>query len=263
LIYFPRRDGEARVDPLRSAVPEAVWQDILFRSEFFDRGLAPPSRVSGGGSICLHGWFYVVEATDPTPASDHSAGVRRASSEGCQPNLAMLYAIEIERAALPLFPPCARLDARLHRTPASRLAACRLLHGDRMAAAEVLNLADAFQAIGGPGDAGRLSRVLTDRSVIDWNGERHDGPNSAAFWASHAAPTLGVTNLAYRSVNGERADRVRLSGTLVRPVDTPRGRATGMETAQVEQIWTGEGGFFRVERATVGPWQAYPRVEPQ
>lgn len=39
---------------------------------------------------------------------------------------------------------------------------------------------------------------------------------------------------------------------------TSRGRATGRETARVEQIWTGEGGFFRVETATVGPWQPYP-----
>ena len=258
-VYFPRRQSEDRIEPFHASVPQEVWQDVLARSTVFDRAPVPLPVAPRTAPICLHGRRYMVEATDPLPSGGEMTTVRRAVENQCHPGLAQQYAVDVERATLPFFPPCARLASSRHGGAAAQLAACRILYGDRTAAAEVLNLAEAFQAISGPGDAGRLSRALTDAAVIDWNGERNVGGGSAAtFWATHATPSIGVTNLIYRSVDGERADRVRLVGLLMRSVDTPRGRATGSEIARVEQIWTGEGGLFRVESATVGPWEPYP-----
>lgn len=258
-VHFPRREREVAADPLRARVPWAVWQDVLFRSALFNRDLVPLPPGPESSTICLHGWIYVVEATDPPRSRGESASMRRAVGDACEPNLMQPYAIEIERMALPLFPHCARLATNHYRNPSTQLAACRILRGDSMAAAEVRNLAEVLRTISGPADAARLAGVLTDNSLIDWNGERNEGQGSAAaFWATHAAPIRGVTSLYFESIEGESANRVRLTGTLTRTTDTGRGGATGMETARVEQIWTGEGGFFRIERANVGPWEPYP-----
>lgn len=255
-VHFPRREGGEAPDSLQAAVPWAVWQDILFRSAHFDRELVP---LPPPGGLCMHSWVYTIEATDPARSREEPATQRRAVEDACAQGLARHYAIEVERATLPLFPHCARLASNQHPSPSTQLAACRILRGDRMAAAEVRNLAQALRTIGGAGDAARLTQVLTDLSVINWNGERNEGHGSAApFWAAHAAPTRGVTNLYFESIEGESASRVRLTGTLTRTTDTSRGGATGTETARVVQIWTGAGGFFRVESATVGPWEPFP-----
>lgn len=258
-VHFPRRERDGAREPLHANVPWAVWQDVLFRSARFDRDLVPLPPRPEPPAICLHGWSYAVEATDPPRSRGESASLRRAVGDACEPNLVPPYAIEIERMALALFPHCARLAANQHRNPSTQLATCRILRGDRMAAAEVRNLAEVLRTISGPADAARLAGVLTDNSLIDWNGERNQGQGSAAaFWATNAAPIRGVTSLYFESIEGESASRVRLTGILTRTADTAGGRATGMETARVEQIWTSEGGFFRVERAVIGPWESYP-----
>jgi hypothetical protein len=65
----------------------------------------------------------------------------------------------------------------------------------------------------------------------------------------------GWTNIAFERVEGETADRVRMTGLLSRTTDTPRGAGTGNESAPVELIWVRDhNGGLRVERATVGRW---------
>jgi hypothetical protein len=257
-VHFPRRAGGQAEPPLQTALPWAVWQDVLFRSAYFDRDLAALPSRGGSRSICLDGGTYLVEATDPPLSREEPPTLRRAIGHDCEDGLAKQYAAEVERAALPLFPHCARLDPRQYPSPILQLEACRSLRGDRMAAAEVLNDAEAFRAISGSWDAARLARIFSERSRIDWNGERNEGGGAAAFWAAHATPAISVTNISYESIEGESADRVRLTGTLSRFVETRRAGVTAIETARVEQIWVRYLGAFRVESATVGPWEPYP-----
>lgn len=259
-VHFPQRAGQQAEPPLQAALPWAVWQDVLFRSDYFDRNLTELPSRGGSRSVCLDGGTYLVEATDPALSREDPPTLRSALGHDCQDGLAKHYAAEVERAALPLFPPCARLDSRQYPTSVLQLEACRILRGDRMAAAEVRNSAEGFRAISGPWDAARLAPVFTERSRIDWNGERNPPDGSAAtFWVAQATPEIGLTSIHFASIEGESPDRVRVAGTLSRPINTPRGRATGSETARVEQIWVRDhGGAFRVESATVGPWEPYP-----
>jgi hypothetical protein len=132
--------------------------------------------------------------------------------------------------------------------------ACRLLKGDRFAAAEVLNEASLFRQVNGPGDARLLKSTFASDAVVDWNGERNKDPLTAEdFWAAKATEG-GHTNLFFESVEGETANRVRLRGFLSRYREGP-GDQSIYEKAQVEQVWsTRFGDDFAIERATVGPF---------
>lgn len=140
------------------------------------------------------------------------------------------------------------------------LAACRMLEGDRMAAAEVLNLSEAFQRVRGPQDAAALAGVFDYRAKIDWNGRGNQGVGSAAaFWAAEVAPSSGSANFDIQSVRGESANRMSLTGTLSRAVASPGGQANAYETAKVEQIWRRDGNNdVKIESATIGPWVGTP-----
>ena len=108
------------------------------------------------------------------------------------------------------------------------------------------------------GDTTRLAGLFSARSELRWDGARRAG-DPAALWAARVAPSLGVTRLSIEAVEGIGPRRARLTGHLTRTVDTPRGTATGIETAQVEQLWRRDrDGQFRVTRATVGSWQPFP-----
>lgn len=251
-VHFPRlRDGRLR-EPLTVALSREAWRAALLRQADFTS--TPPARDPS--ILCMHGWTYLIEAADPVRGRE--AEQRRAIENSCDFGPAARHAAEIERAALPFFPYCARLDPRQHRNPASQLAACALLRGDRMAAAEVMNLAAPFRAITGPWDAAQLASVLTARSRINWNGERNEiGGSAAAFWATRAAPRISATTIRFEAIEGGGAGRVRAWGRLSRFVDGPQGLTT-IETARVEQIWVRQpAGAFQVESATVGPWVPY------
>ncbi len=255
-VHFPRRGSTEPEPPLRAALPWAVWEDILFRSRYFDRSLMP---LPGGRTLCLHGGTYLVEATDPPRVREESTAPRRALARDCEESLAIQFAAELGRAALPLFPHCARLASRQHTSPSLQLRACRILRGDRMAAAEVMNAAEGFRAISSSWDAAGLASVLDERSRIDWNGVRNPpASNAPLFWVERAMPTTGVTGLDFETIEGESPGRVRLTGSLGRSIERSRGVDAAVETARVEQVWVRDrNGAFRVESATVGPWQPY------
>jgi hypothetical protein len=258
-VHFPRRDGEAAPAPLEASVPQPVWDDILFRSAFFDRALAPAAADPEAVAICLHSWIYTVEATDPAPAPGQPATSRRVTQDACRHGLAQFYAIEMERAALPLFPACARLESRQHRNEAAQLAACRLLRGDRMAAAEVMNRADAFRRLRGADDTGYLAGIFAPGSSIDWNGLRYRGADAAAFWISKSAEG-GNARFYPEAIEGLSDRRVRVTGVVARTVDAP-GQRSIIYRARVEQIWAfGPAREFQIQSATVGPFEAAPQA---
>jgi hypothetical protein len=243
-VHFPRRPDGKRLEPLRATVPLDVWESLVRRSAHFDRQLLPPPSDPGlsesdGMSLCMHSWVYTVEATDPARGDYRPATLRRRTEDACDDGLAEAYAIEVQRAAVPLIPPCARLDPRQYRNEASLLSTCGMLAGDRLAAAEVLNRAMAFRDADASGElAGRFRFDAT----VDWNGERNSGAGSAAkFWDGKVLGN-GGSHFYFDGIEGKSADQVLVKGLLFRSVAVPKGAAEVDEMARVEQIWTADEG---------------------
>jgi hypothetical protein len=252
-VHYPRRSDGRRPSPLQAPVPERVWRDVLGLSEPFDAR----SRPSNPRTICLDGGTYLVEAVDPDRAGRLGGATRQTLGHSCERGPTPAYAYAIARLALPLFPACARIDARRYAQPVRQLGACRLLNGDRMAAADVLSRARGFSVTANAEDTMRLAGLFSTRSELRWDGAPQAG-DPATIWAARAAPSIGVTRFRIEAVEGLSSRRVRLTGHLTRPVDTRLGTATGPETARVEQLWQrNRDGFFRVARATVGPWEPF------
>lgn len=256
-VHFPREDDVKRSEPLRAAVPLDVWESVLRRSDLFDRRLeSPPTARSGGDSdeilLCLHSWVYTVEATDPAQGKYRPATLRSRVEDACDDGPAEAYATELTIAAVPLLPPCARLDRGRHRNAATLLSACRLLRGDRLAAAEVMNRLDELRNVEGPEDAALARGLFASGAQIDWAGELHK-EGGASTWAKKIAEG-GRTVLYYDAFEGESADRVRFVGLFSRSIEGE----DKYRQARVEQIWTREDGHFRIERATVGPFEPEP-----
>jgi hypothetical protein len=250
-VHHPRREGRPTAEPFRVPVTQAAWNEVAERGSTFERRFAPiPGRSD---MICLHSWVFTIEAAEPSRFAARPFGIRRKVEDACNSGPGQAYAQEVQRIALPLVPHCAALDPDQHRNAASILSFCRLLKGDRLAAAEVANGAMAFRSLGGSADSGRIAGRFAEETAIDWAGEQYRGPGHRAgeFWASRSAPSAGtVTNMSFERIEGETGARVRVVGRLSRSL----GDAN--ETAAVEQIWVRDiNGAMRIERATVGPWQ--------
>lgn len=255
-IHFPRREGQRATPPLEAPVSHTVWGEMLRRSANFDRSYTPRPQNPEEVSICLHSWVYTVEANDPARTNLARASLRRKTEDSCQRGPAVEFAADLQRAALPLFPHCDRLDPGQHRNPAAQLAACAALTGDRMAAAEVMNRLGAFRRARGTQDGQLLAGLFAQRARIDWNGVRSD-PNDlyqGNFWLARMAAD-GAPGFYHDRVEGLAADRVRVTGTLQRSTDGP---AASHFRAPVEMIWVfGPSQEFQVDSATVGAWERY------
>lgn len=249
-VDFPSSDRRIS-GPLTVPLPLALWHDINARTASLPwTSPPPPSDPKGELSICLHAWVYTLEAATP--------GVRRVTEDACRRGPGQDFASWLADATVPLFPHCAALDKKRHRNSATLLRSCGILSGrDRMAAAGAMNGAQAFRGIGGERDAASLAPYFARTVTIDWTGDRPDSADAARFWAARMGPGDGsVAHLYVDRVEGLALNRVRLIGKLGRSTATPRGRWTGSEQATVEQIWTRQpDGVFRIERASVGPWQ--------
>jgi len=255
-VHYPRQEGQPRPEPLQAPVPQAVWDDIFRRSRNFDRSFAPrPDDDPSVIRMCIHPWVYTIEGTDPAIGNQPGTS-RRKTESACEGGPGAFYAHEVERAALSLLPHCAALDRSQHRREASMLDACRMLRGDRLAAAEVLNLAGAFGRASTPEEAGLIYGRFGYRAIVDWNGSSNEGPGSAlGFWIRKRVEE-GRASFFVQSVDGESADRVRLLAMLSRSIEVPEGQERRYESARVEQIWVrGQGVDFTIESATVGPWE--------
>ena len=258
-VHFPRREVDGTETPLQAAVPMAVWNEVIDRSGTFHRRfVAAPESSAGSGVIvlCMHSWVYTIEASDPGGLQNER--IRRKTEDACEDGPGEVYADDIERLALSLIPHCAALAPDQYRNRAALLSACRILRGDRLAAAEVRNRADAFTHVEGLSDSGMISGLFGNDAAVVWNGERHTGRGYEAdeFWAARMASSGDGTAFFIHSVEGVSADRVRLSGSLWRPTGTLCSQSPGSDAAAVEQVWTRMNrGEFLVEEATVSPWR--------
>ena len=260
-VHFPSEADGKRSEPLRASVPHDVWEGLVQRSAHFDRRLVPfPDEVETPGSnemtLCLHSWVFTVEATDPAEGGHRPATLRRRTEDACDNGLTEAYAAELRRAAVPLLPPCARLDPRQYRNEVTLLSTCRMLAGDRLAAAEVLNRAMAFRDAE---KAGELAGLFQHDSTVDWNGERNAGAGSAAkFWDGKVSGG-GGSRFYFDGIEGKSAGQVLVKGLLFRSVAVPDGAAELDEMARVEQVWTDDEGDFTVRSINVGPFERQPR----
>ncbi|HZF94656.1 MAG TPA: hypothetical protein VEZ20_07245 [Allosphingosinicella sp.] len=257
LVHYPYRDGETPIAPLEAPVSEDVWNDVVERSANFHRSFADdrsaPSE-NGEITICLHSWVYTIEAVGRAQGI-RPPQIRRKTEDACQDGPGEAFAGQLDRIARSLFPHCAGLDIDNHRNEAMVLSACRILRGDRLAAAGVLNAAEGFSNARGPDDARLLSGLFHDRATIAWGSERQvlGWAEAEAFWASRLQSGEDRAIFYFDAVEGLSAERARLTGSLSRP------SGEGYQSAEVVQIWTrDDGGDWKVREATVGPWRRGP-----
>jgi hypothetical protein len=258
-VSFPRQTGSPAPPVMEAAIPQAVWDEVLLRANTADRAFVPvPERQSTGESICIHPTVYLFEASDPAiPIYGMPARIRRHSANTCNDAPLLRFAADFRRLALPLFPACEALDASAWGDQISRLVTCQRLSGDRLAAAQIMNLAAAFRSADGPDDL-REIRDLTDHdAVIDWNGRRRgtDDREPAAFWLARMAEDH-VSYLSIEAAEGVSVDRVRIAGRLFR--DRPGTNDGTSQMARFEQIWARTVSGTQITSFTVGPWETQP-----
>ncbi len=270
-VHYPQQQGEPRPEPLRAPVPRPVWSDLIERGQHFDRDVlsrsapaAEPRAVRAPADaaeepetiqMCMHSWVFTIEAVDRGRSGQTE--IRRKTEDACENGHGELYAQQVQRIALSLIPHCAALDVAQYRNEAVALQVCGRLRGDRIAAAEVRNRADPFFYVGGPDEAVLIAPLFHGDATVTWDREEHRGPLARAheFWAARLRGPAGETGFFFESIEGLYADRVRLRGSLSRPVRV-EGEQVDWEAAAVEQIWTRvNGGDWRIEEATVGAWQ--------
>lgn len=259
-VHFPRVEGEAGPEPLTAPLPEAVWSEVLARSTHFHRELIPEPLPQPADptlqtiEICGHSWLYTAEASDPVSSEDDLPRIRRRTESACEDGLTRAFANEAQRIALPLLPHCARLEPDHYRNAADQLAACAILSGDRMAAAEVFNRSEAFRLarIGNP--LHELRDIFFASATVDWAGQRNGAEGPLRFWIRMVGER--GAHLFSSNVQGVSATRVRLTGELMRSFRNASDAGLQYELAPVEMIWRSDQvGEFLVESATVGRWQ--------
>lgn len=257
-LHFPGQNGR-RPMAIQTPVPGEIWDEVMRRSYHFDRELIPASEpTSAEQPICSHSWQYIVEGTGSTRERG-TESIRRKIVDTCDDGLAQDFAEDAARLARPLLPSCAALDlGQYQNSPILALSACRLLGGDRIAAAAALNRADSFRQVRSERQAGLLAGRFHYSALIDWNGSRSaNGEAAPQFWIEQIS-RAGDVSLFFDSVHGESADRVRITGRLSRWVRAAEDVQPRPEMAPVEFTWESEaGGLFQVRRVTVGPWQAW------
>lgn len=198
-VHFPRQGEQPAVAPATTLVPSAAWERVLSASLHFDRALADDqgneeaSSVPGTITVCLHSWVYTIEAVDPGIRGGTSR-LGREVEDSCENGLAEPYASELAKIALPLLPYCAALDPEQHRNTAALLYACRLLEGDRLAAAHGLNLVSRLDSLEA-GDQAVVSPVFDYTATLIWDGQRFDGSGAAARAWLQQGTVGGVSHL--------------------------------------------------------------------
>ena len=256
-VRFPRlRGGEEPPSTMQAQVPPEVWDGLIFRSANFDRMVPPRPEAPGMVSVCIHPPQFTVEAVDPPDGEGVQPPIRR-RTESCEDGLASAFALEAQRAALPLFPVCTPLATGHYRSLAHLLGMCARLGGDRLAAATAVNGANEMREVDRDSGVVDLRRLFASDVVLDWNGQRATGAaDAAALWAAKAHEG----NPAFffvRSARGEDRNRARITGWLRRFVQ-PAGGDPYYERAPVEQLWRWRNGPFVMASATVGAFAREP-----
>ncbi len=254
-VHYPRHAREERPEPLQAPVPSGVWNEVIERGTHFHRRFAAQAGEPDGAMLmCLHSSVFVAEAAERGSAAQ-PARIRRKTEDACEGGPAEIYAGDLQRIALDLIPHCAALDTGQHRNAAAALDACRILRGDRLAAAEALNKADGFRFYEEPADAERFRYLFADQTAIDWAGRpyRGRGWDAHQFWAAQIGS--GRAHMFWDRADGLSADRVRLTGSMTRYSRVQDDQNTRTEVAAVEQTWIlDHNRQWKVERAVIGPW---------
>ncbi|UZK66964.1 hypothetical protein [Sphingomonas sp. M1-B02] len=244
-VRFPKADaGPAEPPSLTATVTAAVWDELVAEGRLFERKLAP-APASAMLSICLHSWVVTVEAVDA------NGSIRRKTEGACDAGLAVPFAFRLAKAAVAAMPACGLIDPETSRNDITRLGVCTMLGGDRQAAAQALNAYEAtwFANPRGPDFARALQYQFHEQVDFAWPGLAPVKGSQAAseVWAREAA----THRFRPRRIFGERADRVRIEGSidLTERVDNaPRREVPATMT------WTRENGFgFRMRRLESGP----------
>jgi hypothetical protein len=260
-VHFRREQGEPGPAAMVALVPAGQWSALIERSAHFDRAMVPRPVPTDEETICTHGWVYTVEASDPAPSASPSGSVRRRTESACHDGLAAAYAVEIYRAALALLPYCGQLDSRQHRNPAMQIEACRALRGDRLAAAMVMNRVEPLGWIDRSVELARIAPLFHHSASVDWDGERNSADQLDGAARLYLARSIegNRPRLRIDSVDGERSDRVRLRGALVRNVAQGEGEEERQERAPVELVWEApDGGEFTIRSARIGRYEPMP-----
>lgn len=256
-VHFPRAGNQSAPAPMQAQIPEAAWSEAFYRAAYADRILVPIPEDSEVQTICIHPWNYVFEASVPADAIyGRSARVRRHSASSCDDAPLLYFAADLQRLVLPLFPACDALDRDRYGNAVLRFIQCQRLSGDRLAAAEVMNLASAFERMGRFEETHSLDHLFAWDATIDWNGQRHarNDRETAAFWRARIAEHR-VTGFHVEAAEGQSRNRVRLTGYLFR--NRPGTNDGTQSRARFEQIWASTLSGIQVSSITVAPWQVY------
>jgi hypothetical protein len=256
-VHFPQARNQSAATPMQAPISQAEWSEALYRAAYADRSLVSLPEDPEVQTICIHPWTYVFEASVPADAVyGRSARVRRYSASSCDDAPLLYFAADLQRLVLPLFPTCDALDRNRYGNAVQRLIQCQRLYGDRLAAAEVMNLASAFDRIGESEGPHALDHLFAWDAAIDWNGHRHaaNDRETAAFWRARIAED-GVSNFHIERAEGQSRNRVRVTGYLYR--NQPGTNDGTQSRAPFEQIWAATASGIQVTSITVGPWEVY------
>lgn len=266
-VHF-RSGTDGRPGKPRSAlVPGKVWDEVIERSEHFHRRLQPIAGETGE-HMCLHSWVYTVEAHDPESIAGGDAGIRRAVQDACGSGPAALYARALADYALSLLPYCVALGGHGRGSP-GQLAACEMLEGDRMAAAEAVKAASEFARATTMQHADARF-AFAEGAVLIWPeppalpgeaGERWialtRGGSASPFSSASADYSLGMM-LDVRRAVGKGWGRVVVEGSLSRSTRGKQEFAVDVTNAPVSLTFErkASGRGFRIARAEVGAFVA-------
>ncbi|MEP2990734.1 MAG: hypothetical protein ABJN65_09365 [Parasphingorhabdus sp.] len=157
-IETPKQKKGPQPSELSAAIARQGWENIIERSSMFEQKLAREVKNSKGDKsgmiqMCLHGWFVVAEAGDASRLHPNIVGqrvipadIRRDAEGSCAKGLTVPYAFQIADKALELLPDCQSIPKNYARNIPQLLALCHRLGGDRLAAAEALEITKKLES---------------------------------------------------------------------------------------------------------------------
>lgn len=252
-VHFPKQKGEAPIAPIEQLLTSEQWQQLIAASQNFDKQFATATSSKRAGKdkggdqeieLCLHSWVYWAEAIDG------GAKPRSTVNDACNDAPVEQFAWVAAKRAIGVFPFCSAIDPKLSRNDATRLLACAGLTGDRLAAAEVFNEAQAFRFVSRPKDGGLDGLTAYDFS-LNFQGTKSQGRDAEAYWRSVMTETT-APDFFYESLNGLNADNVVVRAGLLKEV-----RDNQYQIADVEMRWKKDGGTFNITSMSVGPYRPH------
>lgn len=233
----PLESSGAAGTVLMSTLTLPQWTELVGSVEYVDRDLAP--IVRNGNVIppapCLHSWVSTIEVIDADGA------VRRKTQDACGEGLVTNAAFGLATVAVNADPACALMDPALVRNDVIRLAACRTLSGDRLAAAEAWNmLAQSGFTSPERHSEPELVQYFYDRAIIEGVAVENSSTAGARWQTIMNGGRFWPTR-----VRGKSADSVQVEGTVSRPQGARDGEWLQVP---VSMQWTRRNGFgFRLE----------------